>query len=568
MNLVWKIAGEAGYGIMITGRIFAKACSRSGFNVYGYAEFPSIIRGGHNTYSVRFGNEPVSAPFKSVNLLVALNKEAVEKHQRYLAGNAVLLYDSNEIREEMPFRSGIDAVAIPMQELVSGISGLKIIRNVIALGASAALLGLDLNIVTKTLVSAFEGRHKAGDIIRNNTSAVKLGYDFVREHFKKTHLQLRQSGARRIILDGNDAVALGALKAGCKFYSAYPMTPATSILHSLAAKERDFNLVVKQAEDEISAVHMAIGASYTGVRAMCATSGGGFCLMTEGIGLAGMSETPIVIVNAQRPGPSTGLPTRTEQGDLRFVLHASHGEFPRVVVAPGDVEECFYRTSDAFCLAERYQLPVIILTDKYLANSYVSTKPFDTHNLKLQRFSFADKVKTPYFRYAFAEDGVSPRAVPGQKDALFTASSDEHDAYGFSVEDPDTRLKMMNKRYRKLEALSGEIPEPVLYGDEDADLTIITWGSLKGVVLEAMRMLHPLKINLLHFVFLSPFKAGRLAKVLGKAGKLLLVEQNKTAQLGSLIREHALCDIPDKLLKYDGRQLTPEEVCGKVRSML
>ncbi len=568
MNLVWKIAGEAGYGIMIAGKIFAKACSRSGFNVYGYTEFPSIIRGGHNTYSVRFSNEPVSAPLKSVNVLVALNKEAVDRHQRYLAGNGVLLYDSDEIREKLSFRGGIDAVAIPMQGLVSKINGLKIMRNVIALGASAALLGLDLNLVAKTVVSAFEGKHKTRDIIRDNTFAAKLGYNFIKEHFKKRHFQLKQLKAgQQIILDGNDAIALGALKAGCKFYSAYPMTPATSILHSLAAKERDFNLVVKQAEDEIAALHMAIGASYAGARAMCATSGGGFCLMTEGIGLAGMSETPLVVVNAQRPGPSTGLPTRTEQADLRFMIHAAHGEFPRVVIAPGDVEECFYRTFDAFELAEKYHLPVLILTDKYLANSYVSTKSFDTGKLKVQRFSFVDKVKTPYFRYAFTENGVSPRSVPGQKDALFTASSDEHDCYGFTIEDPDTRVKMVDKRYKKLEALSREIPEPVLYGDADADLTIVAWGSLKGVVLEAMKMLDPLKINLLHFVFLFPFKAGQLGKLLNNR-KLLLVEQNRTAQLGSLIKEHTLCDIPDKLLKYDGRQLTPEEVCEKVRSIL
>lgn len=571
-EFVWKIGGEAGYGIMLTGRIFAKACTRSGLNVYAYSEYPSLIRGGHNVMSIRVSNEQIYSPVKTVNILVALNKETIDKHQKYLAPSGIIIYDSDEIKEKISFRKDISVVPVPMQELVKQVQGVKIMRNIVGLGATASLINLDLKILEQTIISAFGGKHKTIEIVQKNLKALKHGYEFIRNNFKKESpykLNRNRNQTGRIILDGNEAITLGALKAGCKFYAAYPMTPATSILHELAALEREYGLIVKQTEDEISAINMTIGASYAGVRAMCATSGGGFCLMTEGLGLAGITETPIVVVNAQRPGPSTGLPTRTEQGDLRFTIHASQGEFPRVVIAPGDIDECFHETFNAFNLAEKYHLPVIILTDKFLAASYVSTKSFETKNLKVIRESFAKTLGKNYLRYAFTNSGISPRSVPGEKGGIFIATGNEHNPYGHISENPENRTKMVDKRSRKLEKLMKELPEPKLYGSKNAKLTIVSFGSLKGPILEAIKILdkEKIKVNYLHFSYVYPLKIKTLQQTAKKTKKLLLIEQNSTAQFRSLIKEHALIDIPDKLLKYNGRQLTPEEICERVRKI-
>lgn len=571
-EFVWKIGGEAGYGIMLTGRIFAKACTRSGLNVYAYSEYPSLIRGGHNVMSIRVSNEQIYSPVKTVNILVALNKETIDKHQKYLAPSGIIIYDSDEIKEKISFRKDISVVPVPMQELVKQVQGVKIMRNIVGLGATASLINLDLKILEQTIISAFGGKHKTIEIVQKNLKALKHGYEFIRNNFKKESpykLNRNRNQTGRIILDGNEAITLGALKAGCKFYAAYPMTPATSILHELAALEREYGLIVKQTEDEISAINMTIGASYAGVRAMCATSGGGFCLMTEGLGLAGITETPIVVVNAQRPGPSTGLPTRTEQGDLRFTIHASQGEFPRVVIAPGDIDECFHETFNAFNLAEKYHLPVIILTDKFLAASYVSTKSFETKNLKVIRESFAKTLGKNYLRYAFTNSGISPRSVPGEKGGIFIATGNEHNPYGHISENPENRTKMVDKRSRKLEKLMKELPEPKLYGSKNAKLTIVSFGSLKGPILEAIKILdkEKIKVNYLHFSYVYPLKIKTLQQTAKKTKKLLLIEQNSTAQFRSLIKEHALIDIPNTLLKYDGRQLTPEEICERVRKI-
>ncbi len=570
-NLVLRIGGEAGAGIILMGRLFAKACLHAGLNAYGLEEYPSLIRGGHNTFTLKVGTNKVYSPVIPLNILVALNKESIERHQRYLTHEGIIIYDSDEVKTPPEFRRSIIAIPIPMQELIKKFRGAKIMRNAISLGALMALTGLEFKLLEDVIKQTFESRHKVSAIIKQNIRIAKLGYNFAKTNFKKEFaykLKKIKCNEKQIILDGNEAITLGALRAGCKFYAAYPMTPATSILHNMAAREGEYNLIVKQTEDEISAINMAIGASHAGVRSMCATSGGGFCLMTEALGLAGMAEIPLVIVNGQRPGPSTGLPTRTEQGDLRFALHASQGEFPRVVIAPGDVDECFYKTFEAFNIAEKYHLPVIILSDQFLTASYCSTAVFNPA-LNVKREGFA-KPSNLFLRYAFTDSGVSPRAVPGQENMLFIASSYEHDNYGITVEHPDNRAKMMEKRMKKLRAVAAEIPAPIIYGDNDAAITIIAWGSLKGPVLEAMECLKKegIKTNFLHLVYLFPFPAEGVAQALKNAGSVLLVEQNSTAQLNSLIREYNLTDVPDKLLKYDGRQILPDDIYDKIKRML
>jgi 2-oxoglutarate ferredoxin oxidoreductase subunit alpha len=380
-----------------------------------------------------------------------------------------------------------------------------------------------------------------------------------------------------MLLTGNDAICMGAINAGCKFYCAYPMTPASSILHFMAAQERRFNIVVKHTEDEISAINMAIGAGFTGVRAMTGTSGGGFCLMTEGYGLAGMLEVPIVIILSMRPGPSTGMPTWSEQGDMKFALNASQGDFPRPVLVPGDIEESFYLTQVAFNIAEKYQTPVIVLSDKNLAESHKSTEKFDEKKVPIDRGSYAsptDLASSPdtnfFKRFKYTENGVSPRTIPGMKKGIYTASSDEHDEEGNIREDIDTRIKMMQKRARKMDTLAKELKTPELVGPQDANITIIAAGSTKGPIKEAMILLEKegIKVNFLQIVYLNPFPSEKVAKVIGSAKKTAVIENNFSGQLADIIKEKTGKDVDKRILKYDGRPFYPEEICASIKEMV
>ena len=351
------------------------------------------------------------------------------------------------------------------------------------------------------------------------------------------------------------------------------MTPASPLLHYLAARQRDKDILVVQSESELAAINMVDGACFTGVRAMTGTSGGGFCLMTEGLGLAGMSESHAVLMLAQRPGPSTGVPTYTSQGDLRFAIHASQGEFPRLVIAPGDVDECFYNTIESFNLAEKYQILAILITDKHLGESHKSTRLFDTSKVSINRgpLFVGDEYKeeAEYKRYKITEDGVSPRVLPSTKGAIVKYSSYEHDEFGVTTEDAELITLMNDKRFRKLEFLNKELEnmETVkIHGDKDADLTIIGWGSTKGAILEAMKILkeEQVKINYLQVIYLSPFPKEKVEKVLAPAKKTVAVENNKTAQLVSLINENNFRDVDHKILKYDGRPFTPEMLAESI----
>ena len=365
-----------------------------------------------------------------------------------------------------------------------------------------------------------------------------------------------------MLLNGSEAIALGAIAAGCKFMAAYPMTPSTPILEYMASRAKDFNLVVVQPEDEIAAINMIIGASYAGVRAMTATSGSGLCLMVEGLGLAGITETPIVVVNGQRPGPATGLPTRTEQSDLEFVLHASHGEFPRAILAPATVEDAFWLTIKAFNLAEKYQLPVIILTDHYLATSYSTADSFDLSTIIIDRGLLFSKAGTgesgEYKRHKITESGISPRAFPGQKEALVITDADEHNEEGHLSDDAEIRVAQVQKRMRKLLSLQKEIAPPRRYGPETAETTLIGWGSTYGAIREAVDILNQeqTKVNLLHLTELWPFPAEAVAEALGNTRTSYVIENNATGQLAHLIRAETGKKVSGKILKYDGRPFT------------
>lgn len=579
-NFSWKIGGEAGYGIMTTGLVFARTFSRLGFHAFANNEYPSLIRGGHNTYQIRVSDEDIFSHEEKIDLLVALNLETIDFHMNELRGpDSGIIYDNSGEEGPAPFAPAIGKLyGVPLAKIAGEGEGGKIMMNTVALGASMALLGANLDGLDSAIRSAYSGKQDE-KIVDANLAAAKSGHDYIREKYGPVSvigkIPAVKAEKKRILVSGNEAVALGALAAGCRFLSAYPMTPTSGVMHFMAAHEKELGIVVKQTEDEIAAINMAIGASFAGARAMTATSGGGFSLMAEAYGEAGMTETPVVIIEGQRPGPSTGLPTRTEQGDLKFVLNASQGDFPRIVVAPGDAEEAFYLTAEAFNLAEKFQCPVVVLMDKYLCESQKTFGFFDGSKINVDRGLLLKDSEVPpgFKRFAFTQSGVSPRSIPGQKGGIFCAATDEHFENGFLMEEEDTRTKMMDKRGKKLEAaekyLSGK--QVKTYGNPGSDKTIIAWGSTKGPVLEAMKLLERedgIRPLFLQVVCMSPFPSREVAEIIGKSSKsVIVIEENKTGQLASLIREKTGVLLDKCILKYSGRPFSPEEMCREVKTI-
>jgi len=564
-KFVWLIGGEAGYGILTAGEIFARACMHAGLNVFTSTEYPSLIRGGHNTFMVRASDQEINAHGEKIDALIALNKETIERHAHELNTGGGIIFDP-EVCGEVSAKAKL--YPVPFSKILSELTAESIMVNTVALGASAALLELDFSYIESAIAKVFGKKPKATE---QNVAASQIGYSHIKNTFPENlGISVKPAKApQRILVTGNDALALGAVAAGCKFAAIYPMTPTSQVLHRLAAWQQKYNIVVMQPEDEIAGINAAIGVSFAGVRSLTATSGGGFSLMAEALGMAGMTETPLVVIWGQRPGPSTGLPTRTAQGDLQFALHASQGEFPRIVLAPGDIDECFHAAYEAFNLAERWQLPVIILVDKHVCECYKSTTPFDTRNLKIDRGQFASAGSGEFPRYKITENGVSPRALPGQPGGIFRAVSDEHDEYGYLTEEPTTCKAMNDKRMRKLEYIARELPEPVLYGPAKADVTIIGWGSTKGSILDALPLLQAKGIasSFLHINYIWPFPAGTLSRTLDDAKLAVCIEQNATGQLALLIREQTGKSV-QSLLKYDGRQWTPEQVAAAVEKFV
>ena len=439
--------------------------------------------------------------------------------------------------------------------------------NTVALGAALALVDYDLNILNTVLMEHFG----EGKIANSNIAAAKAGYEYAQAEYKGDFRKIKPlSDTKRMLLTGNEAISMGAIAAGCKFMAAYPMTPSSSIMEYVAAKSKDFDLVMVHTEDEIAAINMIIGAAYAGVRAMTATSGSGFCLMVEGIGLAGITETPIVVINGQRPGPAVGLPTRTEQGDLQFVLHAHHGNFPRSVLAPATVEDAFWLTVKAFNLADKYQLPVIILTDHHLASSYATVDPFDISEVAADRglqFSEEEEGPSEYKRHRITQSGISPRAFPGLGKALVVTDCDEHDEAGHLTEDAEMRTAQMQKRLRKLFSLKQEISPPRWYGPKKAETTLIGWGSTYGAIHETVDILRKngASVNMFHLNELWPFPAEAATDAVSKAHNSYVIENNATGQLASLIKAETGCDVSGRILKYDGRPFTPAYIAEAVR---
>lgn len=563
-----KIAGVAGDGILNAGlMMFAKTVKRAGLYAFASAEYPSLIRGGHNHLNVRVSDKPIISQVYELDLLIALNKESIENHSSLLSKKGVIIYDPSQISDAKTLVNEEKLCPIPLIDFANQAGG-RIMKNTVAMGAVFGLLDLDFKLLENSIKTTFGKKDEK--IISGNIVAAKLGYDYAKKTYPDFSFVLKPTNKdENIFVSGHEAVALGAVKAGCKLICAYPMTPATSVMTNLEKFSIDANVVVKQAEDEIAAMNMAVAANYAGVRAMTATSGGGFALMVEGFGMGMQMETPLVVVESMRPGPGTGMATRTGQGDLKFLLNNSTDESPRVVLAPGCANDAFELTLEAFNLAEIWQIPVIIITDKYVGESYFTVKTFDDSKYKVNRGKLLTTVKEDYKRYENTSDGVSPRVIPGVKNGMHTATSYEHDEYSFESEDEDNKIMMTQKRKRKFLNLAKTLPAPELVGDKNAEYTIISWGSTKGPIMQAMDFLEKenIKTNFLQIKYISPFPSEEILK-LTKDKKIILVENNETGQLGGILKEESGREVDYKILKYDGRAFFPSEIQNGIKNIV
>jgi len=568
MKLTFRIGAQAGAGVMVTGRMLGRCFTRGGYSVLGYPEYPSLVRGGHNAFQIRISDNGISSPITKCDVLLALNKDAVFYHKDALDENGVMVYDDKIDISEFKLKKGIQKVALPIEKIIKDAGANPRMANAVEIGAALAAIDYPLEIFEDVLRDEF-GR-KGEEIVKMNIAAADAGYKFVKSNMKPIKSVKPVSEKRKMLVGGNEALALGAVKGGLKFYSAYPMTPASNILHYLFAKEREFNIVVKQTEDEIAAMLYAIGANYAGVRAATGTSGGGFALMTEALGLAGLSETPVTVFLVQRVGPSTGMPTWTEQADLTFALYASQGDFLRCIVAPGDIEECFTLSAEALNVADKYQIPSIVISDKFLSESYFSTSGFD-ENIKIDRGKIARKLpklppNTRFERYKLTGDGVSPRPFPGTPGGLHVSTSYEHDETGFSSEEFSMRKAQVDKRAKKESYLLKDIPPPKIYGDKNAEITLVAWGSMKLPALEALHRFKQEKIpvNLVHFTYLYPIDSKKVRSVLDKAKHTVMIENNSTGQYAGVLKQYADWEPDFLMLKYTGRPFYAQEIFDEV----
>ncbi|MDD5306278.1 MAG: 2-oxoacid:acceptor oxidoreductase subunit alpha [Deltaproteobacteria bacterium] len=564
IDLSIKIGGAAGQGLQTVGALLGKAFVRGGYQVLAVQDTMSRIRGGHNTFQIRVKDGPVRAMCRGVDLLVALDRESLEVDMKDLKPGGIAICDRAALKVEGNDPRVLDA---PLEKLAVAETGKKVAANVVSTGVVLGLLDFGTQHMEKLVADGFG----TPELAQGNVRAVRAGHDLARKDLASrfAHPIRPATGPRRMLLTANDAICLGAIAAGCRFMSAYPMSPSTSILTYLAGSGDRVGLVTEQAEDEIAAINLALGASMGGVRAMTATSGGGFALMVETLSMLGVSEVPLVIVDCQRPGPATGLPTKTEQADLMFVIHAGHGEFPRAVLAPGDARQAFEATVRAFNLADRYQVPAVVLGDQFLADSYFTCEPFDLSGVPFETslLSEPELAALPdYRRYAVTDSGVSPRAFPGQGDRLVMTDSHEHDEHGHIAEDPATRTRMNDKRLRKGRGLAARMGEVSEIGPRDARTALVGFGSTLGVLVEAAGALtaagRPARV--VHLCDVWPFPAATVEAALRGADEIVVVENNATGQLAGLVCAHTSRRDPRRVLKHDGGPFLVEDLAARL----
>lgn len=578
-QLSWKVGGQQGEGIDSAGEILSSALNRKGYFLYGYRHFSSRIKGGHSNTKIRISIEPVSSISDDLNILVAFDQETIDLNAHELIKDGIILADE-KFKPTLP--EGIEAklLAVPFTKIAQEV-GMAQMKNMVAVGGSIALLGLDIDAFREVIEDRF--LRKGAKIVEKNMEAISNGHQYVKDlitdDFPDFELE-PSDGKKRLYMIGNDAIALGAIAGGARLMAAYPITPSSEIMEYLIKKLPEFGGTVVQTEDELAAITMAIGANYGGVRALTASAGPGLSLMTEAIGLAGMTETPVVIIDTQRGGPSTGLPTKQEQSDVLAMLYSTHGEIPKIVIAPSTVEECFYDTIEAFNLAEQYQCPVIILSDLALSLGKQTVEPLDYDRIQINRGKLVtEEEELPelensqlFPRYQNTEDGISPRVLPGKKNGLHHVTGVEHDEVGRPSETPKNRKMMMDKRLRKLaNGIPYTDPVKVDAPHDEADLLIIGFSSTLGTIQEAKARLEAdgLSVNHAHVRQLLPFPTDLLREQMNKAKKVIVVENNATGQLTSLIKMNV--GMAEKVVhfgKYDGNPFLPSEVYNQCKELL
>ncbi len=560
------LCGQAGQGIQTVDSLLSGICKRTGYNVFSTQEFMSRIRGGANSTQIRVSSKPVSAFVRRIDLLIPMSKNAIEHVENRLSDDTLIVGDKVTLGDSVD-QNKHNFIEIPFTEIAEEAGG-KIYANTAAVGALAALLKIELSDVNEFLAGFFKS--KSSEIIDNNKKAAAAAYEKSKALLDSGDIELElkkdQSLKEQLLLGGAEAVSIGAIAGGCNFASSYPMSPSTAVLTFLAQKAEQFGLIVEQAEDEIAAMNMSIGAWYAGARAMVTTSGGGFALMTEGLSLAAMIESPMVIHIGQRPGPATGLPTRTEQADLNLALYAGHGEFPRVIYAPGNPQDAMSLTHKAFNIADKYQVPVFVLTDQFLLDSRYTIPEFDLSEVKNEKHLV--KTDKDYLRYALTEDGVSPRGIPGYGEGLVDVDSDEHDAAGHITESMEVRNRMMQKRLiKKTELIRNETIAPELVGSDDYKTLVICWGSTYHAAKEAMELLGRDDVALLYFKQLWPLPE-QAADYLKKAEQTIIIEGNATSQFAQLIKLETGISIEHRINKYDGLSFFVEEIYEAVNNLI
>ncbi|MGB6867015.1 MAG: 2-oxoacid:acceptor oxidoreductase subunit alpha [Candidatus Aminicenantaceae bacterium] len=558
------LCGAAGQGVQTVENILVRLLRRAGFHVFATKEYMSRIRGGSNSTEIRISSERVSAPVDRIDLLLPFHPDALNHLKTRISPETTVIGDRKNICLDCPAEV-TEFIDIPFAEIAEEIGG-KLFINIIAAGVILGMLDIDMGMVSD-FISSFFAKKDEG-IVRKNIEAVKLGCQRGKELLEsgKARFALKNPSAKNeLLLNGAETVGMGALAGGCDFLSSYPMSPSTGVMTFLSQQMENFGVVVEQAEDEIAAINMALGGSYAGARTMVTTSGGGFALMTEGVSLSGMIETPVVVHIAQRPGPATGLPTRTEQADLELVLYAGHGEFPRIIFAPGTLQDAFFLTQNAFNLADKYQIPVFILTDQYFMDSFTNIPPFDLDGIESKRHIV--KTKKDYKRYVLTEDGISPRGIPGFGDGLVGVDSDEHDEESHITEDLELRTRMVDKRLKKMDLILSEIVPPEFLGSEDYEILLVGWGSTYHVLKEALAEFNSKDIALLHFKQVYPLHPGT-KDFIEKAKRTIFVENNATSQFGRIVKLNTGYTTGESLLKYNGLPFTVEDIVEGLKKKL